>query len=97
MKYTKELIAMLLNDQTTGNDFINQLRGTAVAASLELKGMNINVHSPFLENIKKQLDAEGCQYLLITENEFESGVCYTNTHDKDFKEKVNHFIEKRWK
>lgn len=35
MKYTKQIIAKLLEDKTTDNDFINQLRGLALLAKDE--------------------------------------------------------------
>jgi len=37
MKYTKELIDLLLKDDTIDNDFINQLRGLAFAAQKEIE------------------------------------------------------------
>jgi len=47
MKYTKQIIKKLLEDKTTDNDFINQLRGLALLAKDESNsGGNAGYASP---------------------------------------------------
>jgi hypothetical protein len=49
MRYTKQIITKLLEDKTTDNDFINQLRGLAILANDEIgsnSGANAGYASP---------------------------------------------------